>query len=275
MSPAPRQARPPRVVTVDSVERLTPGTIRIVFAGEALDGFEAGAYTDHYVKLQLPPVGAPYGPPFDPVGVRDGLPRELWPRTRTYTVRAWDPATRRLTIDFVVHGTEGIAGPWAERAQPGDALQLLGPGGAYAPDPAVDFHLFVGDESALPAIAASLERVPASATAYVVAQVPTEEHCVELPGGHDARWLFGHDAETVLEAVRQLALPESLQAFVHGEAALVRAVRHHLLAERGVPRERLSASGYWKRNRTEEGWREDKPEWNRLVEADLEQRPAA
>ena len=41
-----------------------------------------------------------------------------------------------------------------------------------------------------------------------------------------------------------------------------------LLVERGVPRDALSISGYWKRDRTEEGWREDKAEWNWQVEAD-------
>ena len=40
-------------------------------------------------------------------------------RVRTYTVREWDG--ERLTIDFVVHGDEGVAGPWALPAQPGDA----------------------------------------------------------------------------------------------------------------------------------------------------------
>ena len=34
--------------------------------------------------------------------------------------------------------------------------------------------------------------------------------------------------------------------------------------------EDLSISGYWKRRRTEEGWREDKAEWKRQVEADLQ-----
>jgi NADPH-dependent ferric siderophore reductase len=61
----------------------------------------------------------------------------------------------------------------------------------------------------------------------------------------------------------------SVGAFVHGEASAVRAVRRHLLGERAIPRESVSISGYWKYTRTEEGWREDKPEWNRLVEADL------
>ncbi|WRL65744.1 siderophore-interacting protein [Blastococcus brunescens] len=53
--------------------------------------------------------------------------------TRTYTVRAWDAETGELTIDFVHHGDEGLAGPWAAAAQPGDVIQLMGPGGAYAP----------------------------------------------------------------------------------------------------------------------------------------------
>ena len=64
------------------------------------------------------------------------------------------------------------------------------------------------------------------------------------------------------------SLPEGTDAFVHGEASSVRALRRYLIVERGMSRDRLSVSGYWKRSRTEEGWREDKPEWNRLVEAD-------
>jgi len=72
------------------------------------------------------------------------------------------------------------------------------------------------------------------------------------------------------EAVRELELPDGIDAFVHGEASSVRALRRHLIVERGMPREALSVSGYWKRSRTEEGWREDKAEWSRLVQADEE-----
>ena len=84
------------------------------------------------------------------------------------------------------------------------------------------------------------------------------------------QWLLGDGDELLADAVRALDFPPGeLHAFVHGEASAVRAVRRHLFAERGIPRESVSISGYWKRRRTEEGWREDKPEWNRLVEADL------
>jgi NADPH-dependent ferric siderophore reductase len=272
-APRTERGRAPRLVHVEAIETLSAGLIRVVVSGPGLEGFAAGQFTDHYVKLQFPPPGAPYGPPFDPAEVRASLPSDMWFRTRTYTVREWDPEGRRLTLDFVVHGDEGVAGPWVLRAKVGDPLQLVGPGGAYAPDPSVEWHLLVGDESALPAIAVALERIPVSRRAEVVLQVPGPDHEIPLESRADlrVRWLHGESAEQVLDAVTGLTVPEgeTWQAFVHGEAAMVRGVRRHLLVDRGLPREMLSASGYWKRDRTDEQWREDKPEWNRLAEADV------
>jgi NADPH-dependent ferric siderophore reductase len=123
-SPAPRPARKQLLVEVADVIRLTPQMVRIVFTGPALEGFGAGAFTDHYVKLQVPPRHATYTAPFDIEDIRARFPEDLWPRTRTYSVRAWDPEALRLTIDFVVHGDEGVAGPWAAGATAGDTLQL-------------------------------------------------------------------------------------------------------------------------------------------------------
>jgi NADPH-dependent ferric siderophore reductase len=265
-------ARTPRLVVVESVETVTPHLIRIVFGGESLAGFHAGEFTDHYVKLQVPPQGADYAAPFDQEEIRATRPRELWPRTRTYTVAAWDPESTQLTIDFVVHGDEGVAGPWAAAAQPGDTLQLQGPGGAYAPDPEADWHLLVGDPSVVPAITASLRRIPAGRPVHVLLQVdgPEDELPLETPGDLHVTWLHGGDDGSLADALRAMEFPAgSVGAFVHGEASAVRAVRRHLLGERAIPRESVSISGYWKYTRTEEGRREDKPEWNRLVEADL------
>ena len=185
-------------------------------------------------------------------------------------MREWDG--ERLTIDFVVHGDTGVAGPWAAAAKPGDTLELRGPGGAYAPDPDADWHLMVGDPSVVPAISASLARVPEGRLVHVLLQGdgPEDEQPLESPGDLRVQWLHGGGDESLADAVRSLEWPEgAVHVFVHGEASAVRALRRHLLAERGLPRESVSISGYWKRKRTEEGWREDKPEWNRLVEADL------
>ena len=157
--------------TVLRTERLTPHMIRVVLGGDGLADFGAGAYTDHYVKLLFPRPGVAYPVPMDMTAVRRDFPREQWPRQRSYTVRSWDAGARELTIDFVYHGDEGLAGPWAAAARPGDEVMFLGPGGAYAPSPDADWHLLVGDESALPAIAAAVERLPAGAPARVFVEV--------------------------------------------------------------------------------------------------------
>jgi NADPH-dependent ferric siderophore reductase len=67
-----------------------------------------------------------------------------------------------------------------------------------------------------------------------------------------------------------LDLPDgSGHAFIHGEATAVRLIRRHLVVERGMPAESLSASGYWKLRRTDEQWRSEKREWIAQAEADL------
>jgi NADPH-dependent ferric siderophore reductase len=273
-TPTPRPRRRPKITTVLETQRLTPHLIRVIVGGDDLDGFGVGEFSDHYVKLHIPPPGAEYRAPFDTEDVKERYPREQWPRVRTYTVRDWDPGSGRLTLDFVIHGDEGVAGPWAEAARPGDALQLMGPGGGYTPDPAADWHLLAGDLSVVPAIAASLQRIPAGVPVHVLIEVPGPQDEVELqtPGDLRLTWLHGDGTgDTLVPAVRGLEFPTGeVHAFVHGEAEVVRELRRHLVVDRGIPKEALSASGYWKRDRDDEAWRALKAEWNRQAEAELE-----
>ncbi|WP_326823504.1 siderophore-interacting protein [Streptosporangium sp. NBC_01756] len=267
--------RPARRVTrseVRRVERLTPHMIRVILGGDGLAGFEADEFTDHYVKLLFPPAGVSYPAPFDLEAIKRDLPPEQWPTTRTYTVRAWDPEAAELTLDFVYHGDNGLAGPWAARVRPGEEIHFFGPGGGYAPDPQAGWHLLVGDESALPAIAASLERLPAGARAHVFLEVagPQEEQSLDSPGDAKIVWLHRGTApvgEALVAAVRELDFPDgTLHAFVHGEAGFVKELRRHLRTERGVPLSQLSISGYWRLGRDDEAWRSSKKEWNRQIE---------
>jgi NADPH-dependent ferric siderophore reductase len=256
----------PRTTTLEvrRTEWLTPHMIRVVAGGPELTAFPDTPHTDRYVKIVFPRPGVTYPEPFDVETIRAELPREQWPFTRTYTVRALDPAAGEMTIDFVHHGDAGLAGPWAAAARPGDVLRLLGPGGAYAPDPTADWHLMVGDESALPAIGAACERVPHGAPVLAVLEVAdaAEEQRLDCPGRLRATWLHRGRAaapDQLVAAVRALEFPPGrVHAFVHGEAGFVRDVRRHLVDERGVPREHLSVSGYWRRGRDEDGWRADK-----------------
>ncbi|MEV0256095.1 siderophore-interacting protein [Streptomyces sp. NPDC050732] len=270
-----RKAPKAHVAQVVRTERLTPHMQRVVLGGDGLAEFTAGECTDHYVKLLFDAEGVTYPEPFDMQRVREEFPREQWPVTRTYTVRWWDAATRELALDFVIHGDEGLAGPWARDVEPGATVRFLGPGGGYAPSADADWHLLAGDESALPAIAAAAEALPEGAAARIFIEVEGPEEEQKIATDAEIVWL--HRAgrpvgQLLVEAVRALEFPEGdLHAFVHGEAGFVKELRRHLRVEREVPRERLSISGYWRLGHNEDGWQASKREWNAQVEAEQEQ----
>lgn len=257
----------PMYGTVEHVERLSPTMIRIVFGGSGLADFVPTDRTDQYVNALFLPDAATYGVPFDADERRRGSIEER-PRLRRYTVRRWDEATRRLTMDFVAHGDTGFAGRWAQRVVIGDRLQMVGPGGNHRPDPDAAWHLFVGDESALPAIGAALDVLDAGVHVVVVAVVddPESEIVLTTAATLDLRWLHRNTAAVpeslLLQAVTSLEwLPGEVDVFVHGEANEVRAVRKHLIADRDVDRTAASISPYWRRDHTDEAWRKTKRQW--------------
>jgi NADPH-dependent ferric siderophore reductase len=255
---------------------LTPALVRVVLEGGDLDRFAMVEATDAYVNLAFAPAGAPYDAVFEPTEVRATHAKQWWPARRRYTVRSWDPTSRTLTIDFVVHGDAGVAGSWAARARVGDVLVLEGPAGGYRPDPGADWLLMVGDESALPAIAASLEQVQPGTMTVVRLLCDGPEHEVELdsPGTLALAWVHrlgdGRDDELLHEAVRDIPyLRGRAHAFVHGEATEIRPIRKHLLVERGLSRADMSCSPYWRRDMTDEAWRAVKRDFVSAMEADV------
>lgn len=255
-------------MTVLRTELVAPSMRRVVFGGDGFTELVKGdnAFTDKYVKLVFLAEGFDYPEPLDLDVVRATMPGEAWPVLRTYTVVV-DPETSEVVIDFVVHGAEGVAGPWATKAQPGDVMHLRGPSGAYAPDTDADWHLFVGDESAIPAIRASLDALGHWNRAVVFLEVegPADERDFSLEMATAAElelhWLHRGDAApgttTLLDdAVRTWTWrPGRVQAFAHGEAGLLKSVRPYVLNDRGVARADVSVSGYWRRGATEEGFR--------------------
>jgi NADPH-dependent ferric siderophore reductase len=261
---------------VGRTERLTPTMVRVVLGGGDLDRFAMVDATDAYVNLAFAPEAASYAAPFDPAQVREERPRPEWPARRRFTVRRWDAVARELTIDFVVHGPEGVAGAWADAAVPGDVLVLEGPSGGYRPDPSADWHLLMGDESALPAIAASLEALPPDALAVVrlVCDGPDHELRLESPAAVDVEWVHragtADDVDLLVSAVTDVPFPRGqVHAFVHGEAEEIRSVRRHLLQERRVLRSAMSCSPYWRRTMADEAWREVKRDFVAAMEADV------
>lgn len=255
-----RRARPQAVLTVESSTWVSPTIVRLVAGGPGFSALALNDCTDAYVKL-LFAEPEPVPPSDDAAPGERPVPDER-PVRRTYTLRWVDVENQRLAIDFVVHGDEGVAAPWARDAKPGDTLVASGAGGRYAPDPTADHYVFVGDESALPAICAALEALPAEARGLAYLQVAAEESRLDLPGpaGIHATWLVGPADRTTLLADAMLAGPwpqGRVQVFAHGERESMKAVRA-VAKELGVPREDLSLSGYWALGRTEDVFQAEK-----------------
>jgi NADPH-dependent ferric siderophore reductase len=263
---ASRNSRPQTGLTVLRREQLSPHMVRIVAGGPGFDGYLNNGYVDRYVKIVFPQPGVQYPDPLDLWAVRETMPRELWPYTRTYTVRWVDEAARELAIDFVIHGDEGLAGPWAASARPGDSLVFTGPGGGYNPDPAADWYLFAGDEAALPAIGAAIESLPPDATGLAFLEVDGDADIQQIgaPAGVELVWLKrggvpAGSSDLLVDAVRDAEwLQGRVQVFAHGERGYMKSLRDVLYVQHGLERGQVSLSGYWAKGRVEDDFQAEK-----------------
>ncbi|MFI6939649.1 siderophore-interacting protein [Streptomyces sp. NPDC050418] len=256
MSDAPYQFFDTRVVRK---EHLTPSMIRVTFAGPDL-GRMASAGRDQRIKLFLPHPGQ--DAPVVPKEQGDNWYaawRELDPAVRgimrTYTTRALSPD--ELLVDFALHGTAAAASGWAQRSAPGDRISVLAPvdeeNGAYdfRPPEDSDWLLLTGDESALPAIAGILESLPAGLPVRVWMEVRDLADRQELttPADAEIEWI----TSGTVDAVRAAELPQGTPyAWIAGESATVKALRRHLVGERGYDRRRVKFTGYWRQGATED-----------------------
>ncbi|XTR51587.1 siderophore-interacting protein [Pseudarthrobacter sp. So.54] len=222
-------------------------------------------FVDRYVKIVFPQPGISYPEPLDLWQIRETMPRDQWPYTRTYTVRWVNEAAGELAIDFVIHGDDGLAGPWAATAQPGDDLIFTGPGGGYNPDPAADWHLFAGDESALPAISAAIESLPSAARGLAFLEVDSQADMQAIaapwrgPALAPARRCARGASELLVNAVREAVWLEGrVQVFAHGERGYMKKLREVLFTRRGLERSQVSLSGYWAKGRVEDDFQAEK-----------------
>ncbi|MER7456819.1 siderophore-interacting protein [Micromonospora sp. NPDC126480] len=288
-------------VEVRSVRRLSPSFVRVTFTGPDLDRFADNGY-DQRVKLAFPLPGErgarlPEGP--DWYARWRALPEHERNPIRTYTVRAVRPELSEVDVDLVLHGDGGPATRWARRVRPGDAIAILGPDAGYTGDhggvefrpPAAGDLLLAGDETAVPAICAILDRLPLTARGRVLLEVPETDDVlpVAAPPGMAVTWLardgqaYGArlvpavsaaaaellagttgpadgSAEPVAEVdvdaeilweVPTPAAPVPLYAWLAGEAGVIRTVRRHLVGECGLDRRAVAFMGYWRLGRAD------------------------
>jgi len=241
-------------------ERVSPHMIRVTLGGEELARLPEHGF-DQWFRLFLPHEGGETNWQLpEQLGLSGYLkylrmPSATRPVLRNYTVRAFRPQQRELDVDFVVHGEQGPASRWAQRAQPGDTVALLDQGRGYEFEGDTDFHLLVGDETALPAILGILRDLPRQARGLALVELPdaADAQQADAPEGVPLRWLpRGAGSGTRPGALALAALrewrpqrPQTLTAYICGEHELPTQGRRHLVAQ-GVPKPRIIFVGYWR-----------------------------
>ncbi|MGW7354456.1 siderophore-interacting protein [Streptomyces sp. NPDC054784] len=257
--------------------RVTPSMMRVTLGGP-LRGLESGG-RDQRLKLFLPRPGQ--DAPVVPVGAGtewftrwQAMDPAVRGVMRTYTLREQRRDPDELDVDFALHGIgspspdEGPAARWAADARPGDRITVLGPTAPdnaavdFRPPPGTDWVLLSGDETALPAVAGILEWLPAGTPAHVWLEVPHAADVQPLPTAADAHvtWLVRDEAppgvnrtDVAVAALRTAELPAgSPYAWIAGEAGTVKALRRHLVGERGFDRRAVRFTGYWRLGASEE-----------------------
>ncbi|GAA1988035.1 siderophore-interacting protein [Microbacterium pumilum] len=205
---AVRPAYRPYVTQVSRVERLSPHFVRVVLHGDDLEHFGT-AGLDQRIKVLFPHADGSFAEVGQDAGAGDwydrwrSLPDAARNVFRTYTARRVNPASRTVTVDFVVHHDAGPAGAWAERAVPGDDLVIVGPD-ERSPQSRIglDWHpgssrrlLLAGDETAAPAIAGILESLDRDCDVDAFIEVPAAADAVELdlPETFRVQWLARDD----------------------------------------------------------------------------------
>ncbi|RXF67419.1 siderophore-interacting protein [Hansschlegelia zhihuaiae] len=247
-----------REVRLVSNVPVAPRVRRLTFTGSDVARF--GSEADLHVRLYFPPDGleTPEWPRPGPDG------RTIWPaddrrpEVRYYTVRRFLPQRDELEIDFVIHADEGPGSAFAARARPGAVCGMAGPLGRGAP--AAGWTLLAGDETALPAIARILERMPRDAcgAAFIEIDSAVDEMAIDHPSGVALRWLYRRGApagatDLLFQAVASAHLPPDADPFVWVacEYSASKAIRKHLRATRGLARDRHLVVGYWQRDMVE------------------------
>jgi len=171
---------------------------------------------------------------------------------RSYTIRAFDLEKRELVLDFLLHGDSGPASKWASSVQIGDSIEIAGPGPAILAAPA-DWYLFVGDMTALPAIAVNLEKLSPESKGMALLEINSLEDKQDLrkPEGVEVRWIINTDplagCEDLIESLNNVEITgENPYVWVAGEFELLRFARKILKHDKALPKESLYLSCYWK-----------------------------
>ena len=233
-----------RLVTVKKFEMLGLNMKRITLHGKDLWDFPDG-HEGSYVKLSFESAMD------SPI---NGMRENRFCR-RTFTVRDFRKEQLELDLDFLLHGDDGPASKWALNAKKNDPLEILGPGPAKIAPRDASWYLFVGDMTALPAIAVNLKKLRSDATGIALIEVMSSKdiQTLETPPGVDLRWIINESplegCSVLLNQLFAVAVEDNHPyAWIAGEFELMRGAKKFLKEKMHLPKNSIYVSCHWKIN---------------------------
>jgi NADPH-dependent ferric siderophore reductase len=169
-------------------------------------------------------------------------------------VRSVDEANDTLTL-WVTVEHEGPGSTWARDAKAGDVIDVIGPRGKIPLDADADWHLFVGDASALGAsyrMASSIE-VPGRVVFIIEIDAPDDALSATFDEGLGVTGIFVdrkgrelNDPAGLFSGLAAFEMPSGVgHAYLFGEFHVIRALQAELL-DRGFTPEQISHKPYWR-----------------------------
>jgi NADPH-dependent ferric siderophore reductase len=166
---------------------------------------------------------------------------------RRYTIRRSDPAEGIADFEIEIHDGRGPATRWAAQAEPGEHIEAIGPRGAISLRPTATSHLFVVDDSAMPAAFVMLEALPADTPATALLVTSHGAKSRPAPASAPATSLVWLDQPEMLETLSDLHPATGTAAYLFGERHLVRTAEEHLVAG-GLDRDAMASKAYWRQD---------------------------
>jgi NADPH-dependent ferric siderophore reductase len=164
---------------------------------------------------------------------------------RRYTIRRSDLVEGIADFEIEIHDGRGPATRWAAKAELGEHLEAIGPRGGISVRPTATSHLFVVDDSAMPAAFVLLGALPADTPATALLVTSHGAMSRPVPAVAPAISLVWVDRGEILDALGDLHPADGTAAYLLGERHLVRTAEELLVAS-GLDRDAVASKAYWR-----------------------------
>ena len=169
-----------------------------------------------------------------------------------YTIRSF--RENEIDVWFVLHDHPGPLAIWAEEVKVNSEVAIWGPRTTFTPPSNTNNYLFIADETAQPAVLASIENLKNQEKYICLFETQNESTRFEYDDPeNNIEWIFRDNQQAgegtkLQERINELSIePENLYVFGAGEAKQISNIRKTLKRNLNLTVDQMSFTGYWRK----------------------------